>query len=88
MATMAEAEASPVKAEAEDEAKAKAALKGKQMKVSVADTDNKVQSYNLGARTVRLITKLKSEGAQIVTEQQAETRSRASSQSDIAALLN
>ena len=57
------------------------------MKVSVADTDNKVQSYSLDARTVKLITKLKNEGAQIVTEQQAETLSRASSQSDIAGLL-
>ena len=56
------------------------------MKVSVADTDNKVQSYSLDARTVKLITKLKNEGAQIVTEQQAETLSRASSQSDIAGL--
>ena len=57
------------------------------MKVSVADTDNKVQSYSLDARTVKLITKLKNEGAQMVTEQQAETLSRASSQSDIAGLL-
>jgi hypothetical protein len=57
------------------------------MKVSVADTENKVQSYSLDARTVKLITKLKNEGAQIVTEQQAETMSRASSQSDIAGLL-
>ena len=57
------------------------------MKVSVADTENKVQSYSLDARTVKLITKLKNEGAQIVTEQQAETLSRASSQSDIAGLL-
>ena len=57
------------------------------MKISVADTDNKVQSYSLDARTVKLITKLKNEGAQIVTEQQAETLSRASSQSDIAGLL-
>ena len=61
--------------------------KGKQMKISVADTDNKVQSYSLDARTVKLITKLKNEGAQMVTEQQAETLSRASSQSDIAGLL-
>ena len=57
------------------------------MKISVADTDNKVQSYSLDARTVKLITKLKNEGAQMVTEQQAETLSRASSQSDIAGLL-
>ena len=58
------------------------------MKVSVADTENKVQSYSLDARTVKLITKLnKNEGAQIVTEQQAETLSRASSQSEIAGLL-
>ena len=57
------------------------------MKISVADTENKVQSYSLDARTVKLITKLKNEGAQMVTEQQAETLSRASSQSDIAGLL-